>query len=152
MCWDVVTKSTAARSLGEIMTANKLSSARSGERPHQCSTVMIDIEGEHPVTNRIAQYEMTSWGSEKGFPMLANSKHASTVVFRTATTIALLAATCGLLQAEEGTFAQRRACEPDVVRLCSDFIPDSSAITNCLKRNKRRLSADCRAVMEGRLK
>jgi hypothetical protein len=84
--------------------------------------------------------------------MRVNSKQASMVVFRTVTTIALLAATCGLLQAEEGTFAQRRACEPNVVRLCGDFIPDPSAITNCLKRNKRGLSADCRAVMEGRLK
>jgi len=53
------------------------------------------------------------------------------------------------LHAEDGTFAQRRACEPDVLRLCSEFIPDHAAITSCLERNKPRLNADCRAVFEG---
>lgn len=56
---------------------------------------------------------------------------------------------CGPLRAEEGTLAQRRACEPDVFRLCNEFIPDHAAITNCLGRNKARLNPDCRAVFEG---
>jgi hypothetical protein len=56
---------------------------------------------------------------------------------------------CGPLRAEEGTLAQRRACEPDVFRLCSEFIPDHAAITTCLERNKARLNPDCRAVFEG---
>src|SRR5260370_40090020 len=34
---------------------------------------------------------------------------------------------CGPLRAEEGTLAQRRACEPDVFRLCNEFIPDHAA-------------------------
>ena len=79
-------------------------------------------------------------------------KRVSTDVSRAVLAIALVVVPCGLLQAEQGTFAQRRACIPDVHRLCSEFIPDSSAITNCLQLNKRRLSTDCLAVMEGRLK
>jgi len=55
---------------------------------------------------------------------------------------------CGPLRADEGTFAQRRACEPDVFRLCNEFIPDHAAITNCLERNKVRLNPDCQAVFE----
>jgi hypothetical protein len=56
------------------------------------------------------------------------------------------------LHAEADTAAQRRACEPDVFRLCKDFIPNRSAITSCLVRNKPRLSKDCRAVFDGQLK
>ena len=44
------------------------------------------------------------------------------------------------------TSAQREACMPDVFRLCSQHIPDASAITACLKREKPRLSAACRGV------
>ncbi|MBY9045466.1 hypothetical protein, partial [Pseudomonas fluorescens] len=46
----------------------------------------------------------------------------------------LLAATAAC--AQEETLAQRNACKPDVFRLCSDFIPDRTAITNCLERNR----------------
>jgi len=55
-------------------------------------------------------------------------------------------------QAEEGTFAQRNACKPDVFRLCKEFIPDRTAITDCLERNKQRLNPDCKAVFDNKLK
>ncbi len=58
----------------------------------------------------------------------------------------------GSLHAEAETVAQRRSYEPDVFRLCSHFIPDRSAITDCLVRNKPHLSKDCRAVFNGQLK
>jgi hypothetical protein len=48
--------------------------------------------------------------------------------------------------AQDGTPAQRRACEPDVFRLCRDFIPDHTAITDCLERSRAKLSPACRAV------
>ena len=68
-------------------------------------------------------------------------------------TVSLLVAICGPVRAEdEGRFAQRIACTPDVFRLCKEYIPDRSAIVNCLQRNKHRLSADCRAVFDGSLK
>lgn len=47
---------------------------------------------------------------------------------------------------------QRRACEPEVFRLCSRHIPNRDAITACLNSNIDQLAPDCRAVMEGRLR
>lgn len=48
------------------------------------------------------------------------------------------------------TAAERRACTPDVLRLCRTLIPDRRAITDCLLTNSSRLSPDCRAVMASR--
>jgi hypothetical protein len=64
----------------------------------------------------------------------------------------VLVGTCGSLRAEDGTPAQRRACRPDVLKLCSEWIPKHDAITYCLQKNIERLSRDCRAVMEGKLR
>ena len=50
--------------------------------------------------------------------------------------------------AEPGTPLQRRACTPDVYRLCAGEIPNVRAITNCLRRQKASLSEACRAVFE----
>jgi len=46
----------------------------------------------------------------------------------------------------EPTDAQREACTPDVLRLCSSEIPNVPGITACLRREKLRLSPSCRAV------
>ena len=43
---------------------------------------------------------------------------------------------------------QRKACTPDVYRLCPGEIPNVRAITNCLRRQKASLSEACRAVFE----
>ncbi|GJE60159.1 hypothetical protein [Methylobacterium trifolii] len=48
----------------------------------------------------------------------------------------------------EATSAQRAACTPDVWRLCASEIPDVGAIKLCLRREKPRLSAGCRTVMD----
>jgi hypothetical protein len=48
----------------------------------------------------------------------------------------------------QGTPEQRRACTPDVYRLCAGEIPNVRAITSCLRRQKGSLSAACRAVFE----
>lgn len=53
----------------------------------------------------------------------------------------------GAAQAQ-GTPDQRRACTPDVYRLCAGEIPNVRAITACLRRNKASLSDACRAVFE----
>ena len=47
-----------------------------------------------------------------------------------------------------GTPEQRRACTPDVYRLCAGEIPNVRAITACLRRQKSSLSEACRAVFE----
>ena len=50
--------------------------------------------------------------------------------------------------AQQGTPEQRRACTPDVYRLCAGEIPDVRAITACLRRQKGSLSSACAAVFE----
>ena len=47
-----------------------------------------------------------------------------------------------------GTPEQRRACTPDVYRLCPGEIPNVRAITACLRRLKASLSEACRAYFE----
>jgi hypothetical protein len=48
----------------------------------------------------------------------------------------------------QGTPEQRRACTPDVYRLCAGEIPNVRAITACLRRNKASLSPACAAAFE----
>ena len=42
------------------------------------------------------------------------------------------------------------ACRPDVFRLCQQFIPNEGPITQCLRRNVRALSPECRTVFAGK--
>ena len=58
--------------------------------------------------------------------------------------LALLAT--GSASAELATPEQKRACTPDVYRLCASEIPNVRAITACLRRQKASLSDACRAV------
>jgi len=50
--------------------------------------------------------------------------------------------------ADLATPEQKRACTPDVYRLCPGEIPNARAITACLRRQKTSLSDACRAVFE----
>ena len=47
-----------------------------------------------------------------------------------------------------GSPEQRKACTPDVYRLCPGEIPNARAITACLRRQKAALSEACRALFE----
>lgn len=47
----------------------------------------------------------------------------------------------------QGTEEERRACTPDVMQLCREFIPNVAAITQCLIDKRRELSPACRLVM-----
>jgi hypothetical protein len=51
-------------------------------------------------------------------------------------------------QEYRGTFEQQMACTPDVMRLCSDQIPDVNRIVACLRQNTELLGNACRAVFE----
>lgn len=42
---------------------------------------------------------------------------------------------------------QRRACTPDVYRLCAGEIPSVTKITACLRRKKASLSEACRVAL-----
>jgi hypothetical protein len=59
----------------------------------------------------------------------------------------------GSASADIATPEQKRACTPDVYRLCAyrlcaGEIPNARAITACLRRRKAGLSDACRAVFE----
>jgi len=54
----------------------------------------------------------------------------------------------GSASADIATPEQKRACTPDVYRLCAGEIPNARAITACLRRQKASLSDACRAVFE----
>ena len=46
----------------------------------------------------------------------------------------------------QGTPEQRQACQPDAMRLCSEFVPDVDRITACMVRNRSQLSPECQRV------
>ena len=75
---------------------------------------------------------------------------ANTIAGRAAVALAisLSLASAGTALAAQGTPEQRRACTPDVYRLCAGEIPNVRAITACLVRQKGSLSQACRAAME----
>lgn len=62
--------------------------------------------------------------------------------------LALTLFTAGSALADLATPEQKRACTPDVYRLCPGEIPNARAITACLRRQKASLSDACRAVFE----
>ena len=68
-----------------------------------------------------------------------------TIVLSASLALALLSAGSALAL---GTPEQRRACTPDVYRLCAGEIPNVRAITVCLQRHRASLSEACRAVFE----
>jgi hypothetical protein len=57
----------------------------------------------------------------------------------------------GALAQDQGTPEQQAACQPDVMRLCGNFIPDVERIVPCLKYNEPNLSPACHAVFFGSL-
>jgi len=64
----------------------------------------------------------------------------------------LCAATWPAPSFSQGTLEQRLACTPDVLRLCSAFIPDADEITICLKEKNAELSDACRTALEAGMK
>jgi hypothetical protein len=41
-----------------------------------------------------------------------------------------------------------QACTPDVMRLCSEFIPNPDPIVRCLKAKRAQLSPGCRTALQ----
>jgi hypothetical protein len=72
-----------------------------------------------------------------------------TLLTRRCVSLALLAATVSPTPSfSQGTLEQRLACTPDVLRLCSAFIPDADQISICLRGQLAELSEACRTVFE----
>src|SRR6267154_3176963 len=66
--------------------------------------------------------------------------------------LALLSATASPAPSSQGTLEQRLACTPDVLRLCSAFIPNADEITICLREKNAELSDACRTAFEAGMK
>ena len=67
--------------------------------------------------------------------------------------LALLSATASPAPSfSQGTLEQRLACTPDVLRLCSAFIPNADEITICLRERNAELSDACRTAFEAGMK
>jgi hypothetical protein len=62
-------------------------------------------------------------------------------------TWALILAPAAAFAQDQGTSDERQACEPDVNRLCSEFIPDRSKIIVCLNQRVRQLNPACRSAI-----
>jgi hypothetical protein len=67
---------------------------------------------------------------------------------RRASTVGLFLTLFAATAHAQGTPEQRRACTPDVYRLCAGEIPNARAITACLRRNRASLSEACRSVFD----
>ena len=78
--------------------------------------------------------------------MMARFNRRWALASRANLALALTMITTGSALAAPGTPEQRRACTPDVYRLCPGEIPNVRAITACLRRQKASLSEACRAV------
>lgn len=70
-------------------------------------------------------------------------------------TIVAIVFTLGMLSTAATSFAagtaeQRKACTPDVFRLCSSEIPFVSKIVACLQKKRTQLSPGCRTVFSKR--
>ena len=76
------------------------------------------------------------------------SAEAAALVATAALLLALLGERPALAR-EQGTEQERKACMPDVFRLCNAFIPNPEQIIACPQRNVSTLSPACREVMDG---
>jgi hypothetical protein len=59
-------------------------------------------------------------------------------------TLVVLGSTPASAQAPDA--AER--CTPDVMRLCSEFVPDADRIVKCLKVKRRQLSPSCSSALQ----
>jgi len=47
-----------------------------------------------------------------------------------------------------GTKQEKKACQPDAVKFCSDAIPDTFKVLDCLKEHREKLHKACQQVLE----
>jgi hypothetical protein len=62
-------------------------------------------------------------------------------------TVVMVAGSAKPAAAQASDAADR--CTPDVMRLCSEFIPDADRIVVCLKAKRRQLSPSCLTALQG---
>jgi hypothetical protein len=86
--------------------------------------------------------------NRKDAVMKAKFKRRWALATRANLALALTLFTTGAALADIATPEQKKACTPDVYRLCPGEIPNVRAITACLRRQRASLSDACRAVFD----
>ena len=61
-------------------------------------------------------------------------------------TVLMLAGSATPAAAQASDAAER--CTPDVMRLCSEFVPDANRIVVCLKAKRRQLTRSCSTALQ----
>ena len=72
-----------------------------------------------------------------------------TMTLASAALLLALASPAVAQRADEMRGGGQHACAPDAQRICSEFIPDRAKVASCLFKNKRSVSAECRAELGG---
>jgi len=80
--------------------------------------------------------------------------HWKTMIAAAGLAVALLASPASAQRADDmrggsGGGGGQNPCAPDAQRICNEFIPDRAKVASCLFKNKRMLSAACRAELGG---
>lgn len=61
-------------------------------------------------------------------------------------TVLMLAGSATPAASQASDAAER--CTPDVMRLCSEFVPDANRIVVCLKAKRRQLTQSCSTALQ----
>jgi hypothetical protein len=69
------------------------------------------------------------------------------LLYAAAAILMALVATGGTKPAAAQSADAADLCTPDVMRLCSEFVPDADRIVGCLKAKRRQLSPRCLAAL-----
>jgi hypothetical protein len=110
--------------------------------PRECIDISHD-EAEDRLRPRMARPLMDVEGQNRWMQLWLMP------LTRRCVSLALLAAAASPAAViAQGTLEQRLACTPDVLRLCSAFIPNADEITICLREKNAELSDACRTVFE----
>ena len=101
---------------------------------------------------------MSGIGFDYGYGAMMNMKSQNNQVLRPISlarlcvSLALLSATISPVPSfSQGTMAQRMACTPDALRLCSAFIPNADEITTCLRERNAELSDACSKAIQAEM-
>jgi hypothetical protein len=65
-----------------------------------------------------------------------------------ATVLTVLLAAGGATPASAQASDASERCTPDVMRLCSEFVPDADRIVVCLKAKRRHLTRSCLTALQ----
>ena len=92
------------------------------------------------------------WKNQRGGERVKNSLNnirSRSLLCAAAGLLAVLVAAAGSRPATAQSSDAANLCTGDVMRLCSEFIPDADRIVVCLKAKRRQLSSPCVRALSG---